>query len=298
MFDDSDFAPLPRAPRRPAADGPAVFILVAVLIALVMAALAGWTMSVRHAGQLAATVEAPLGFDDFGFPTPILPGGPRDQVGAFFNGQIAFQLDPHSLCPLWTMRIVQHAPEHPAERPAAFHPDPRVPRAWRVTDDDFRNNPKHQDRGHVSSNGDEQTAAGREASMRYTNIAAQNSDLNRGYWARRIEEGIRQTARDKQLGYAVVTIPLYGRARGHKFCVETMGGHDVWVSSDWSKAVCFFSGRKVLFMRAWLVPNEDQRLDLTEDACRITVAELQGHAHLDLFWKLRDELEEALEQQL
>jgi endonuclease G len=180
--------------------------------------------------------------------------------------------------PLWSAEHLTRDRVADAEamtRENAFHPEPSLPPAERAELKDYQRS--GFDRGHMAPSGDMPDPQSQQESFSHANMVPQNSENNRGLWAR-IEAAVRRLAeRDGEL--YVVTGPVF---RGET--LQRINGR-VLVPTMLYKAVYDPARRQA---GAYLVRNE------AGDAYEtVSLAQLESLTGIDPFPTLSPEVKET-----
>lgn len=210
------------------------------------------------------------------------------------QGPFAMAFDGRTRCPRWTLELLDAAAiGTPAERADDFRPDPRIPREFRASLDDYRGS--GLDRGHLAAAGNYGDVGAKSATFLLSNMMPQNSALNRGVW-RSLETTVRDQAGEPGVSCWVATCPLWIPLEGRDAVVASVIGQGrIAVPTHCGKTTLTLRAGEPPELRAWIVPNKDPH-DLRQlDRYLVTVDQLETAAGLDFWSGLADDVEDKLE---
>ena len=200
----------------------------------------------------------------------------------------------------WTLHYLDGARVLAHSQRASFRADESLPAECRAVLDDYHGTTLH-DRGHLvpAADADWSTASALDAGL-LSNIAPQDSRLNRGPWAS-LEQYIRDIASRPNTQVWCFTgvldapepLPKVGKRTDGGALVQWIGPNHIRVPTHWWKAILVQCGGAIELL-AWIAPNGPYDVpDL--DRWLVSVDQLESLTGLDLFSWLPDAQERRLE---
>lgn len=229
-------------------------------------------------------------------PSPLLRYGTPDDNILQPPGDFLIGTPDRTRCPRWTLeRLDSRSLRGDTSRDLAnWHPDPRVPKEWRITRQAYLESEVSYDRGHLACAANHtRSEAGMTATFTLANAMPQVPSLNRGLWSQ-LERQLREQADRPKTAAWVITLPVWQPGKSGTLTIRTIG-EGVWIPTHCGKAVLLDTDG-VLSLQCWLLPNAVLTGKL--DDYRVTGDHLETVSGLDFFAGLADDVEDWLESQV